>query len=188
MLMGITRPDTGQIRVLDQSPGWRLNARIAYLPDRARWYRDHTVQTALHWGESFLPNFNRDRALELAEQMELQLNQPVDGMSRGIEVRLMVVLCLARTVPLFILDEPLSGVDLPSRERIIGALVDSASAQDATVLMSTHEIAEAESLFDYALFLRDGKVIKAGDTDDLRREFGSMQDILRQLDAKEGSF
>lgn len=180
-LMGITRPDSGNISVLGSVPGWETNAKIAYLPDRARWYADHTVRKALDWGSSLLPNFDRSRALALAHEMNLDLGQSVNGMSRGTEARLMLILCLARQVPLMILDEPFVGIDLISREKIIDALVASATEQETTVLLSTHEISDTESLFDYAVFLRAGRVERHGDADFLRSQYGSMRDIMRNL-------
>lgn len=98
----------------------------------------------------------------------------------------MLILCLARQVPLMILDEPLSGIDLISREEIIAALITCASEQETTVMVSTHEISDAESLFDYAVFLRDGQVVRHGDADSLRRESGSLRDIMRALYEREG--
>lgn len=179
VIMGLTRPDSGTVHVLGKEPGWKTNAQIAYLPDRARWYQDDTVAEALGWGTTLLPHFDVERAKFLAQEMGLDLGQRVAGMSRGMEARLMVILCLARHVPLMILDEPLSGIDVVSRERITEALIAWASEEDATILFSTHEIVETESLFDHAIFLQRGKVIQHGDTDMLRREYGSMRDILR---------
>lgn len=180
-LMGITRPDKGSVAVLGSTPGWRTNAQIAYLPDRARWYPHHTVHDALQWGEGLLPGFDHPYALEWVQRMRLDLHQPVAGLSRGGEARLMLILCIARRVPLLILDEPLSGIDLPSRERIMESLVERASDEDTTVLLSTHEISDAESLFDYAVFLHNGRVAQSGDTDALRTQYGSMNQMMRLI-------
>lgn len=179
VIMGLTRPDSGTVHVLGNVPGWKTSAQIAYLPDRARWYQDDTVAEAIHWGATLLPHFDVDRAKLLTQEMDLDPLQRVAGMSRGMEARFMIILCLSRHVPLMILDEPLSGIDFVSRERITEALIAWASEEDATILLSTHEISETESLFDHAIFLRRGKVIQQGDTDILRREHGSMRDILR---------
>ncbi|WDM02817.1 ABC transporter ATP-binding protein [Alicyclobacillus cycloheptanicus] len=186
MLTGLAKPDRGSISVLGQRPGWRTNAHIAYLPDRARWYGDHTVNRAFHWGESLLPGFDRAVAERLAAFMNIDLDARVSGMSRGQEARLMLILCVARSVPLIILDEPFSGIDVISRERIIESLIDHMSSSELadverTVLISTHEIYEAEALFDHAVFLRDGQVALSGDADELRAAHGSMHATMKQL-------
>jgi ABC-2 type transport system ATP-binding protein len=181
VLTGLVRTGSGQVTVLGSAPGWRTNAAIAYLPDRARWYSNHTVDDALHWGRTLLPGFDYGSAVRIAESMGLELASRVYGLSRGTEARLMLTLCLARQVPLMILDEPLAGIDMISREQIIAALVESMTEQEKTILISTHEIYEAESLFDYAVFLHGGQVVREGDTDALRSQHGSIRDMMREL-------
>lgn len=181
LLMGLIRADRGEVTILGKRPGWQTNAEIAYLPDRARWYPDHTVQQALQWAEVFLPGFDRTVAEKLAAFMKIDLDIRAAGMSRGQEARLMLILCIARRVPLIILDEPFSGIDVLSRERIIEGLIDHMSDGEHTILISTHEINEAEALFDYGVFLNEGQVALDGRADDLRRQYGSMQTIMKQL-------
>ncbi|GIP37000.1 ABC transporter [Paenibacillus sp. J31TS4] len=181
MLTGLTAPDSGSVRVLGHAPGWRTNRQIAYLPDRARWYGNQTVAEALDWGAKLLPGFDRPRAEQLLRYMDLELQMPAEGMSRGQEARLMLTLCIARDVPLLVLDEPFAGIDLISRERIVSALIDNMSDREQTVLISTHEIVETEGLFDYAVFLENGRVALAGETEELRRERGSLEMLYRKL-------
>lgn len=180
-ILGLVRPDSGDITVMGQLPGYKTNSQIAYLPDRARWYHDHTVQKALQWGDHFLPEFNLDEANRIASFMKLDPDMKVGGMSKGQEARLMLVLCLARHVPLMILDEPFSGIDTLSREQIIDSLIDYISEKDQTILLSTHEIYEAEGLLDYAVFLEEGRVVLADDSEVLRSRYGSLHSIPRKL-------
>jgi len=181
MIAGMTVPDRGTLNVLGRRPGWELNRLIAYLPDRARWYGSHTVAEALEWGERLLPGFNRDRARRLAGDFKLDPEMEVEGMSRGQEARLMLMLCLARDVPLLVLDEPFTGIDMISREQIVLSLIEAFSERKRTVLISTHEIAETESLFDYAVFIQDGRAVLSGEVEELRAQRGSIRDIYRQL-------
>lgn len=181
MLTGLVAPDRGTLRVLGEAPSWKLNGRISYLPDRARWYEGHTVAEAIRWGSNLLPGFDAAQALQLVEQLGLKADMDVKGMSKGQEARLMLAMCLARDVPLLVLDEPFSGIDMISRERIVAALIDSFSDRRQTVLICTHEIPETESLFDHAVFLNDGTVALSGDVEELRATRGSVQDIYRQL-------
>ncbi|MBB6635612.1 ABC transporter ATP-binding protein [Cohnella thailandensis] len=181
MLTGMVEPDSGTLTVLGERPSWQNNRRISYLPDRARWYQGHTVEKAIEWGARLLPEFRKDEAWELAGSLGLEADLETEGMSKGQEARLMLALCLAREVPLLILDEPFSGIDMLSREKIVAALIDSFSTRRQTVLICTHEIAETESLFDHAVFVNDGRTALAGSVEDLRAERGSMQDIYRRI-------
>lgn len=181
MLAGMVAPDQGSIKVLGSKPGWETNRQVAYLPDRARWYGHQTVRNALEWGERLLPGFNRFRAEELVSTMGLDPDLKAKGMSRGQEARLMLILCVARDVPMIILDEPFAGIDLISRERIVSTLIDNLSERQQTVLISTHEIVETESLFDYAVFMDDGRVSMAGEVEELRMQRGSMETIYRKI-------
>ncbi|MCL6636609.1 MAG: ABC transporter ATP-binding protein [Alicyclobacillus sp.] len=182
ILTGLVRPEAGEVRVLGESPGWRTNRQVAYLPDRARWYPDHTVADALRWAETFLPGFHLDTAHRLAALLRMDEHVRAGQMSRGQEARLMLLMCLARRVPLVVLDEPLAGIDAPSRARILEGIVSVLSEEERpTVLLSTHELYEAEPLLDYAVFLTGGRVVLAGDAETLRRQHGSMRHILETL-------
>ena len=181
LLMGLTQPDSGHLAVLGRKPSWQTNRDIAYLPDRARWYGGDTVRDAFRYAERLLPGFSRDVARDLADIMEIPLDMKVAGMSRGQEARLMIMVCVARDVPLIILDEPFSGIDLLSRERIIECLIHQMSRREVTMLVSTHELHEAEPLFDHAVFLNRGELLLSGDADELRAQHGSLERMMRSL-------
>lgn len=181
LITGLTRPESGEITVLGREPGWKTNRDIAYLPDRARWYPDQTLNQAFQWAENFLPGFDSQSAEKLAEFMKLDHETKAGGMSRGQEARLMLILCMARRVPLIVLDEPFSGIDTLSREKIVEGLIDHMDDSGQTVLVSTHEIHEVEGLFNHAVFLDEGQIKLTGDTEELRREYGSMHTLLRKL-------
>ncbi len=181
LLTGLTKPDSGKLTVLGKTPGWKVNQDIAYLPDRARWYPEHTVSQAFKWAERLLPGFHLDEAEKMAEFMKLAPTMRASGMSRGQEARLMLILCMARDVPLTILDEPFSGIDAVSREQIVASLIDHLSESNRTVLISTHEVYEAESLFDRVVMMQDGQVVLTGEADALRQQYGSINSIQRNI-------
>lgn len=186
LLMNVIQPDSGDITVLNRKPGWQTNRDIAYLPDRARWFPEQTARQAFEWAHRFLPGFDVKEAELLGQMMGIERDTPAGGMSRGQEARLMLLICMARRVPLVILDEPFSGIDVISRDRIVSGLIDHiGEKRDQTILISTHEIYEAESLFDYAVFLDQGRVRLAGDVEQLRAEHGSMDTLFRKLYAEE---
>ncbi|MEC0234613.1 ABC transporter ATP-binding protein [Paenibacillus kribbensis] len=184
-ITGLIRPDRGELHVLGQKPGWETNRGISYLPDRARWYPNHTVQQTLEWGQSFLPGFNMKDAHKLADHMDVELELKMTGLSRGQEARVLLILCLAREVPLMILDEPFAGIDILSREAIVAGIIDYLQDRQQSILISTHDIQEVEGLFDYTVMMDRGRVIWSGDSDDLRAEHGSLNQVFRNLYKKE---
>ncbi|MDR0269208.1 ABC transporter ATP-binding protein [Paenibacillus sp.] len=181
MLTGMVRPDEGSIHVLGQMPSWQTNQDIAYLPDRARWYPNHTARQALEWGKSFLPGFSMERAIQLSDYMDIELDMKVGGMSRGQEARIMLILCLARDVQMIVLDEPFTGIDVISRESIVASLIDYLEESNQSILISTHDIQEVEGLFDYTIMMKAGRAIWSGNTEDLRAEYGSLRDVFRKM-------
>jgi ABC-2 type transport system ATP-binding protein len=185
LLTGLIRPDEGRVEVLGQEPGWRTNGNIAYLPDRARWYPNLTARQALEWGDAFLPGFRLEAAVRFAELMDVDLEMKVGGMSRGQEARLLLILCMARDVPLIILDEPFAGIDVLSREAIVSGIIEYLEDRQQSVLISTHDIHEVEGLFDYTVMMDRGRVIWSGETEDLRAEYGSLDRVFRSLYKKE---
>ncbi|MGV3487724.1 MAG: ABC transporter ATP-binding protein [Tuberibacillus sp.] len=180
-ITGLVKPDQGSIEVLGKEPGWQTNSQIAYLPDRARWYPHHTVNHALKWAENFLPGFDRQSAEKLAAYMDMDLDMPAKGMSRGQEARLMLILCVAREIPLIVLDEPFSGIDVISREHIIEGIIEFLGEREQTILISTHEIHEIEGMFEYIVLMDKGKAVWAGDTEELRMRYGSMHSVFRSF-------
>ncbi len=181
LLMGHVHPTAGIVQVLGSRPGWEQNHQIAFLPDRVRWYGDYTVAQTIQYGKNFLPAFDVEKAHELADGMKLELKMLTRDMSRGQEAKLMLLLCMARQVPLVILDEPFAGIDLIAKEQIMEVIIDLASSREQTILVSTHEIAETEGLFDHVVFFKEGESILSGDVEELRSKQGSLQSIYRNL-------
>ncbi|WP_274648715.1 ATP-binding cassette domain-containing protein [Paenibacillus humicola] len=182
---GLTKPDSGRVEVLGRSPGWQANGGIAYLPDRARWYPNQTAMKAFEWGQAFLPGFDLKTALRFAELMEVEPDMKFGGMSRGEEARVLLILCMAREVPLILLDEPFAGIDIMSRESIVAGMIDLIEARNQSMLISTHDIHEVEGMFDYTVMLDKGRAAWAGDTEELRAEYGSLHNVFRTMYKKE---
>ncbi|WP_088226361.1 ABC transporter ATP-binding protein [Desulfosporosinus sp. FKB] len=181
VIVGLVKPQAGNILVFGQPPHWKFNAEIAYLPDRAKWYKVHTIERAINYALTILPGFDLPRALEMIKTMDLDLDSRVSALSKGQQASLYVILCLARKVKLVLLDEPFTGIDLLSRERIIQSLIDSMLDQPQTIIISTHEIHETESLFDHVVFLNRGQLVLEGNVEALRQEKGCIESIYRGL-------
>ncbi|MGD0152856.1 MAG: ABC transporter ATP-binding protein [Thermacetogeniaceae bacterium] len=180
-IVGLVRPDAGRITVLDSRPSWKTNGQIAYLSDQCRWYGSHTVQHSIDYAAAVFPHFDQKRAEQLLASMGLNRDVTVGTLSKGHEARLKLIICLARDVRLMLLDEPFSGIDLVSREKIIQGLIESFAERKQTIIISTHEIREAESLFDQVVFIDQGQVVLSGEVEALRQEKGSLESIYRGL-------
>jgi len=180
-IVGLVRPDKGNIKVLGSKPSWQVNQQVAYLSDQCRWYGSHTVRQAITYAAAVFPLFNTERAEKLVDFMNLDRQATVQTLSKGQEARLKLIICLARDVRLLLLDEPFSGIDLVSREKIIQGLIESFAERKQTIVISTHEIQQAESLFDQVIFIDLGQVVLSGDAETLRQEKGSVESIYRGL-------
>jgi ABC-2 type transport system ATP-binding protein len=181
MMMNLARPESGKVSIFGQNPSVGLNADIAYLPDRIRWYKFHTVREAISYAGTLLPNFEIQRANAMAATMQLEPDIKVGTLSRGKQACLNLIFCLARNTRLVLLDEPFSGIDLIARERIVQGIIDLALNQNQTIIISTHEIYDAESLFEYVVFINEGKAVLTGEAEVLRAREGSLESIYRRL-------
>ncbi len=181
LITGIMQPNAGQIKVFGETPNWQTLKRISYLGDRAQWYKFHRIQEAIQFAQQLCPNFQLSRAEHYLEFLKLNPQDFVESLSKGQMMRLQLLLCLSRDVDLYILDEPFSGIDLISREKIIELLIELLAERTATFIISTHEIYETEGLFEYVFLLKNGKIVKKGKTDQLRAELGSIQNVYREV-------
>jgi ABC-2 type transport system ATP-binding protein len=181
LIVNLERPTSGEVRVFGQKPGWKQNERIAYLSDRARWYPHHRVRDAIEYCRVVYPGFRPEKAAEYAGYMKLDPSMKVAGMSKGQEARLQLALCLAREADLTILDEPFSGIDLISREKIVELIIGAVSERKTTLLISTHDIHEVEGLFDRVLFIKDGTLVHEVDAEELRAQTGSIKSAYRRV-------
>lgn len=179
---GMLRPNRGRVRVLGLEPGRRTKARVAYLPEVDHLYAWMTVAETLDFVRRFYGDWQPERERLLMEELGLPERQRVGALSKGMRARLRLVLALSRAADLILLDEPLSGIDPPSRSRITRAILAAYRAGEQTLLLSTHEVLETESLFDRVLVLDRGRVVLDGDADSLRGQAGrSIQALLEEV-------
>lgn len=162
MLMGMTRPDAGAVRVLGGTvPGDlpRVLARVGYVPERPHIYPALTVAEALRYHGSFFPGWDAAWAGELSARMALEPDQKVRRLSKGETGKLLMVLALAQRPELLILDEPTDGLDPVVRRDILAAVLDYVGEAGATVLISSHLVHELERICDWVGVLDDGRLV-----------------------------
>lgn len=178
LMAGLLYPDAGEVR-LDGAPPRRVRNEIAFLPERGQMYEWLDPKGAAGLFRSLYPDFRPQRFFELLEQLELP-HRSLARLSKGQRARFLLAATLARKVRLYLLDEPLGGVDLITRDRILAALV-SEWREDATYVLSTHEVAEAEGIFDHAVFMKAGRVVLNASAEELRERGQSVAQAFREV-------
>ncbi|XOB98652.1 ABC transporter ATP-binding protein [Deinococcota bacterium DY0809b] len=178
LLAGLLYPDAGEVRV-EGKPPRRVRGRIAFLPERGQLYEWLDAKGAVGLFTTLYPDFRPRRFYELLEQLEVP-QRSLNQMSKGQRARFLLAATLARKVRLYLLDEPLGGVDLITRDRILAALVGE-WREDATYLLSTHEVAEAEGIFDRAVFMKEGRVVLSASAEELRERGQSVAQAFREV-------
>ena len=178
LMAGLLYPDVGEVRLSGQPPRV-ARGQIAFLPERGQMYDWLDPKGAAGLFSTLYPDFRPRRFFELLEQLEVP-NRALNQMSKGQRARFLLAATLARKVRLYLLDEPLGGVDLITRDRILAALV-SEWREDATYLLSTHEVAEAEGIFDRAVFMKEGRVVLNASAEELRERGQSVAQAFREV-------
>ena len=125
----------------------------------------------------FYPNFNKGKAYDMLKRLNIEPNQKLKTMSKGTKEKVQLILTISREVNLYILDEPIGGVDPAARDYILNTIINNYK-EDATVIISTHLINDVESVLNHIIFLKEGSVVRQGDVDDIREETGMSIDAL----------
>ncbi len=181
MAAGLVKPTQGTILYEDKPIGVASKRDIAYMSTEPYFYSFMTVESVGKYYKDFFADFDESLYRELIEQMELQRTDKVTRLSSGMMAKLKVAVTIARKAKLYLLDEPLNGIDLIAREKIITAIL-RAAGEDSTIVISSHLVDELESVVDSVIFIRDGVNILTGDAEAVREEQGkSIVDLYREL-------
>ena len=182
IIAGLRSPSSGTVKVFGMAPGVKTKQRVAFLPEVNAYYEWMTIDYLIDFAKSFHPDLSWERAEVLKKFMDLKGESKVGALSKGQQARLKLVIGLARNADLMLLDEPLAGIDPPSRARILQALVGEFRQEHQTLIISTHEVKEAEPIFDHVVFLCEGKVALQGNAEALRDSTGhSMEELFGEV-------
>lgn len=174
-------PTGGQVRIAGQKPGVESKKIIAYLPERTYLNKAMTVEQVLGFFADFYEDFNTEKARRLLAQLNLDTAQKLSQMSKGMQEKVQLVLVMSRNAQLYILDEPLGGVDPATRDYILDTILTNFH-EDATVIISTHLISDIERILDEVILMDQGRIVLTGECDALRaRENGSIDEIFRRM-------
>lgn len=178
LLAGLLLPTAGAISVFGQRPR-RSRAKIVFLGENDALWSWMTPADAERFMVGLYEDFDPDRYAELLEALEVP-RRKTKTMSKGERGRLRLAMALARSAKLYLLDEPLAGIDLISREKILSSIVREWHTDEA-ILLSTHEVAEAEGLFDRVILLRDGRLALDAEAEALRETGKSVVETFREV-------
>lgn len=182
ILSGLAYPDQGEVKILESTPANLNREKIAFQPEVDHLCSWMKLRDLIDLYSSQFTTFNMEKSLEITERMNLDPDTRVSDLSRGMRARFKLALSMAREVELYLLDEPLAGIDPQSRSHILETLNQEFAAGEKSVIMSTHEVMEAEKYFDYVVMLENGKIRLTGYADGLREEHGmSLQKLVREV-------
>ena len=181
ILSGLLTFDTGSVLIDGKRPGCETKSLVSYLPERPYFNSWMRVDECLDYFEEFYEDFDR----VIAERMLFDLNVPTDSklktLSKGTKEKVQLILVMARRAKLYLLDEPIAGVDPAARDYILETIISSYN-REASIIISTHLIADVESVLDDFAFISNGHVVLGGSANDLRREKNmSIDEYFREV-------
>ena len=181
LLTGLLQPTEGEVQVAGRPIGVETKAIVSYLSDFYSLNQSYTVQEELQYFSDFFPDFDREKAERMLCDLMIDRTQKVKTLSKGTKEKLALLLTLARKAQLYILDEPIAGVDPAARDYVLETILRNRTP-NSTILLSTHLISEIEQYFDYVIFLRGGTVVLEGTAQDVREEHGkSINELFREV-------
>ena len=178
---GLLTPTEGTITICGQSIGPATKAIVSYLPDRPYFSRQMTVAQQLDFFQDFYADFDRSRAETMLDALGIRLDAKFRTLSKGTQEKVQLVLVMSRRAKLYLLDEPIGGVDPAARDYILNTNISNYDPS-ATILISTHLISDVERVLDEFIFLYQGNVVRSGNADETREETGkSLDELFREV-------
>ena len=175
LINGLLTPSTGEVLIGGEQPGPYTKALVSYLPDRdylADWM---TVEQQLGFFAEMYADFDRDKAMEMLLRLNIDPKQRFKALSKGTREKVQLILVMSRKAGLYLLDEPIGGVDPATRDYILDTIIRNYNPE-AAVIISTHLIADVEPVLDDVIFLQNGRVVLHQAADSLREEKGKSVD------------
>lgn len=181
MIAGLAKPTSGSITLDGKPLSYKSKADIAYMPTEAYFFSYMTCIDIAKYYKDFFNDFDYDRFMKLLSDMELNPNQKVKEMSSGMMAKLKISVTLSRKARIIMLDEPLNGIDIIARDKIITTIISNVD-DDTAVVISSHLVDELEKIVDHAIFIKNGTCVLSGDADELRETQGkSIVDLYKEI-------
>lgn len=178
---GLLKPDAGSIRIDGKEPGVYTKSVISYLPDRMYFSSWMKVGDMVGMFSDFYKDFDRKTAEDMLDRLEIAAGDRMKSLSKGTKEKVQLALVMSRRAKLYLLDEPIGGVDPAAREFILKTILTNYS-EDASVVISTHLIADVEKVLDEAVFLKEGNLVRQDTVDNIRfKEGKSVDQLFREI-------
>lgn len=180
LINDLLTPTSGEILIEGKHPGVESKRIISYLPERTYLDKEIKVIDTLNYFNEFYDNFDIKKAKKLLKDLDLDINSKISKMSKGMQEKLQLILVMSRDADLYILDEPLGGVDPATRDYILDTILSNFK-EGSSVIISTHLISDIERILDEVIFIDKGKIILTAPADELRKkEKSSIDEIFRR--------
>lgn len=171
----------GQLLIDGMEPGVKTKAIVAYLPERTYLNPNMKIYEILNYFSDFYEDFDRGRAENMLQKLNLSTQARIKTLSKGSREKVQLVLVMSRRAKLYCLDEPIAGVDPAAREYILNTILNNYD-ENATILISTHLIADVENILDEVVFIKDGKIRMHESVDDIRfLKQKSVDELFREV-------
>ena len=181
ILNGLLTPTAGKALINGMAPGVETKKIVAFLPDRNALPDYMTTAQLMDLYQDFFEDFNRGKAENMVADLGIDMKQQMKNMSKGTKEKLQLCLVMAREAQVYLLDEPIGGVDPATRDYILRTIISNYN-EDAVVVISTHLISDVESVLDDVIFLKEGRVVLHRPADEIREEKGeSIDQLFREV-------
>ena len=176
-LNGLLQPTSGPVLIDGQAPGTYTHSIISYLPDKNYLNDAMKVNDLISFFADFYTDFDRVKATDMPDSLQIDPLSRLKTLSKGNQEKVQLILTMSRKAQLYVLDEPIAGVDPAARDYILSTILSNYS-EDASVLLSTHLIADVERVLDEVIFLKEGAMVLHDTVDHIREEHGKSVDAL----------
>lgn len=176
-LCGLLQADSGEARIDGMPIGIDTKKIVSYLPERTYLPDYMTVEDAIQFFEDFYEDFQRQTAVEILERLNLPIDSKIKALSKGNREKVQLMLVMSRRAKLYLLDEPIGGVDPAARDYILKTILGNYN-EDATIAITTHLINDVEKILDDIIFIKDGEIVLHQQADELRMQKGKSVDAL----------
>ena len=181
LINDLLTPSSGEIKIKEKEIGVESKKIISYLPERTYLNKQMKVKEVIDYFHDFYEDFDKEKAYKLLEDLDLDKEKKLTKMSKGMQEKFQLILVMSRKAELYILDEPLGGVDPATRDYILDTILSNFN-ENASVIISTHLISDIERILDEVIFIDKGEVILHSDCDTLRKkESSSIDEIFRRM-------